>query len=66
MSFPLGFTPEYVVYHDLVMTTKEYMQFVTAVEGEWLAELGPMFFSVKESHETRALKRKQNDDEQGF
>ena len=32
------------------MTTKEYMQCVTAVDGEWLAELGPMFFSVKESY----------------
>jgi len=30
-----------------VMTSKEYMQCVTAVEPEWLAELGPMFFSVK-------------------
>jgi len=30
-----------------VMTSKEYMQCVTAVEPEWLAELGPMFFSIK-------------------
>lgn len=45
--YGLGFTPEYVVYHDLIMTSKEFMQCVTAVEGEWLAELGPMFFSVK-------------------
>jgi pre-mRNA-splicing factor ATP-dependent RNA helicase DHX38/PRP16 len=29
------------------MTSKEYMQCVTAVEPEWLAELGPMFFSIK-------------------
>ena len=64
--YGLGFTPDYVVYHDLVMTTKEYMQFVTAVEGEWLAELGPMFYSVKQTHETRAQKRKQQEDEQGY
>ena len=25
------------------------MQCVTAVDGTWLAELGPMFFSVKDS-----------------
>ena len=25
------------------------MQCVTAVDGHWLAELGPMFFTVKES-----------------
>lgn len=45
----LGSSPDYVVYHELVMTAKEYMQCVTAVDGHWLAELGPMFFSVKET-----------------
>lgn len=56
--FGLGYTPDYVVYHELAMTTKEYMRCVTAVEAEWLAELGPMFFSIKESYQTRLLKRK--------
>ena len=32
---------------------QEYMQCVTAVEPEWLAELGPVFFSIKESHSSR-------------
>jgi pre-mRNA-splicing factor ATP-dependent RNA helicase DHX38/PRP16 len=41
------YTPDYVCYHELVMTHKEYMRSVTAVDGEWLAELGPMFFSIK-------------------
>jgi pre-mRNA-splicing factor ATP-dependent RNA helicase DHX38/PRP16 len=45
--YGLGYTPDYVVYHELVFTSKEYMQCVTAVEPEWLAELGPMFFSIK-------------------
>eukprot|EP00878_Enallax_costatus_P046537 GHUV01056664.1.p2 GENE.GHUV01056664.1~~GHUV01056664.1.p2 ORF type:complete len:109 (-),score=12.84 GHUV01056664.1:52-378(-) len=45
--YGLGYTPDYVVYHELVFTSKEYMQCVSAVEPEWLAELGPMFFSVK-------------------
>ena len=44
----MGYTPDFVVYHELIMTTKEYMQCVTAVEGTWLAELGPMFYSLKE------------------
>ena len=35
---------DYVVYHELIMTSKEYMQCVTAVDAEWLAELGPMFY----------------------
>ncbi|KDD75984.1 hypothetical protein H632_c408p2 [Helicosporidium sp. ATCC 50920] len=46
--YGLGHTPDYVVYHELVATAKEYMQCVTMVEPEWLAEMGPMFFSVKE------------------
>lgn len=38
------------------MYVQEYMQCVTAVDGTWLAELGPMFFSVKESHRTRVVR----------
>ena len=45
--FSLGYAPDYVVYHELVMTTKEYMQCVTTVDPYWLAEMGPMFFSIK-------------------
>ncbi|XP_015111383.1 pre-mRNA-splicing factor ATP-dependent RNA helicase PRP16 [Diachasma alloeum] len=55
--FGMGFTPDYVVYHELVMTAKEYMQCVTAVDGHWLAELGPMFFSVKETGSGQAKRR---------
>lgn len=47
--YGMGCTPDYVVYHELILTTKEYMQCATAVEPQWLAELGPMFFSVKDS-----------------
>ncbi|CAF5173153.1 unnamed protein product, partial [Rotaria sp. Silwood1] len=52
--FGCGFTPDYIVYHELIMTTKEYMQCVTCVDGHWLAELGPMFFSLKDSLKTRS------------
>jgi len=55
--FGLGYTPDYVCYHELISTSKEYMSCVTAVEGEWLAELGPMFFSIKESFETTLRRR---------
>ncbi|GBG65277.1 hypothetical protein CBR_g50319 [Chara braunii] len=61
--FGLGYTPEYIVYHELIMTTKEYMQCVTAVEPHWLAELGPMFFSIKESHTSRLEQRKKEREE---
>ena len=55
--FGMGFTPDYVVYHELIMTSKEYMQCVTSVDGRWLAELGPMFFSVKQMGHAREQKR---------
>nr|XP_023024315.1 pre-mRNA-splicing factor ATP-dependent RNA helicase PRP16 isoform X1 [Leptinotarsa decemlineata] len=57
--FGLGSTPDYVVYHELVMTAREYMQCVTSVDGHWLAELGPMFFSVKETGKSGRAKKKQ-------
>ncbi|KAJ2879541.1 Pre-mRNA-splicing factor ATP-dependent RNA helicase PRP16, partial [Coemansia aciculifera] len=37
----------------LVFTSKEYMQCVTAVDPKWLAEMGPMFFSVREAGASR-------------
>ena len=56
--YGMGFTPDFVVYHELVMTTKEYMRCVTSVDGTWLAELGPMFFSVKQAGSSRLENKK--------
>ncbi|CAM8947639.1 unnamed protein product [Rhodiola kirilowii] len=61
--YGLGYSPDYVVYHELVLTTKEYMQCATAVEPQWLAELGPMFFSVKDS-DTSMLEHKKKQKEE--
>ncbi|KAJ5170328.1 uncharacterized protein N7500_003111 [Penicillium coprophilum] len=46
--FGLGYVPEFVVYHELMLTSKEFMSVVTAVDPHWLAELGGVFYSVKE------------------
>lgn len=56
--YGMGYTPDYVVYHELVMTSKEFMQGVTAVDGHWLAELGPMFYSVKTTGKSRLEKHR--------
>ncbi|KAL4587030.1 hypothetical protein LXL04_011679 [Taraxacum kok-saghyz] len=61
--YGLGYTPDYVVYHELILTTKEYMQCATSVEPQWLAELGPMFFSVKDS-DTSMLEHKKKQKEE--
>lgn len=54
--FNAGSLPKYVIYHELVMTTKEYMHCSTAVQGEWLADLGPMFYSLKTTHNVDSKK----------
>lgn len=36
---------EYVIYHSVLLTTKEYMQCVSVIDGKWLLELAPRFFS---------------------
>ena len=46
--YGLGYTPDYVVYHELTLTSKEYMGTVTAVDPYWLAELGSAFYSIRE------------------
>ncbi|KLO14565.1 P-loop containing nucleoside triphosphate hydrolase protein [Schizopora paradoxa] len=57
--YGLGYTPTYVVYHELILTSKEYMTQVTAVDAYWLAELGSVFFSVKEKNfDDRGMRRK--------
>ncbi len=48
--------PEWVVYHELVFTTKEYMRDVCAIQPRWLIEVAPKFF--KESDDD-ALARRQ-------
>ncbi|WVR08169.1 hypothetical protein IAU60_005215 [Kwoniella sp. DSM 27419] len=48
--YGLGYMPDYVVYHELVLTSKQYMMCVTSVDPYWLAELGSVFFSIREKN----------------
>lgn len=48
--------PEWVVYHELVRTTKEYMREVTAIEPSWLTEFAGAFY--KSSDPNKLSKRK--------
>merc|ERR1719266_2626285 len=49
--------PEWVVFHEVVQTTKEYMREVTAVDAKWLVEFAPAFY--KHSDPTKLSKFKQ-------
>ncbi|KAI9836566.1 MAG: hypothetical protein M1819_001198 [Sarea resinae] len=41
-----GKPAEHVIFHTLVLTTKEYMHCTTAIEPKWLVEAAPTFFKV--------------------
>ncbi|KAK3378922.1 ATP-dependent RNA helicase DHX8 [Lasiosphaeria ovina] len=41
-----GKQAEWVVYHDLVLTSREYMHWTTSIEPKWLVEAAPTFFKV--------------------
>ncbi|XP_078431445.1 ATP-dependent RNA helicase [Wolffia australiana] len=51
--------PDWVIYHELVMTTKEYMREVTVIDPKWLVELAPRFF--KAADPTKMSKRKRQE-----
>lgn len=57
--YPLYRNPDFVVYHELVLTTKEYMREVTSIEPKWLTELAPKFFKL--SDPTKMSKRKRQE-----
>jgi pre-mRNA-splicing factor ATP-dependent RNA helicase DHX38/PRP16 len=61
--YSLGYTPDYCVYHELIMTSKEYMSCVTAIEPSWLVEVAPNFFSFKKIESDNPLKVKIQNEE---
>eukprot|EP00117_Sycon_ciliatum_P004752 scpid32124/ scgid8988/ ATP-dependent RNA helicase DHX8; DEAH box protein 8; RNA helicase HRH1 len=51
--------PDWVIYHELVQTTKEYMREVIAVDPRWLVEFAPAFFQFADP--TKLSKRKRQE-----
>ncbi|KAF8365082.1 hypothetical protein HHK36_032913 [Tetracentron sinense] len=40
--------PRWVIYYELVLTTKEYMRQVTEIKPDWLVEIAPHYYQLKE------------------
>lgn len=40
--------PEYVVFHELALTSKQYMRTITEVDRAWLREVAPHYYTDKE------------------
>lgn len=51
--------PEWVIYHEVVLTTKEYMREVMSIEAKWLVELAPRFFRTGDP--TKLSRRKKRE-----
>jgi len=37
--------PEWVIYNELVFTSKEFMRNVIEIKGEWLYEIAPHYYN---------------------
>ncbi len=51
--------PEYVIYHELVLTSREYMRNTMLLNPKWLVECAPKFFKSVDA--TRLSKRKKQE-----
>jgi ATP-dependent RNA helicase DHX8/PRP22 len=51
--------PEYVIYHELVLTTKEYMRNIMVIDAKWLTELAPAFYKPADPNKITKQKRKE-------
>ncbi|KAJ9441369.1 Pre-mRNA-splicing factor ATP-dependent RNA helicase DEAH1 [Diplonema papillatum] len=40
--------PRWIVYHELVQTTKEYMRQVIEIKPDWLVEIAPHYYKSKD------------------
>ncbi|CAI4060127.1 hypothetical protein SKDZ_05G0830 [Saccharomyces kudriavzevii ZP591] len=47
---------EYVIYHSLVLTSREYMSQITSIEPQWLIEVAPHFYKTADA-ESQSRKR---------
>jgi ATP-dependent RNA helicase DHX8/PRP22 len=51
--------PEWVIYHELVLTTKEYMRSILVIDPRWLTELAPKFYKTGDPTKLSKAKRQQ-------
>ncbi len=59
-SSVLDYKPEWVLYSEFVMTSKNYVRTATSVSGEWLVELSPQYYDLTnfpKGETARALER---------
>ena len=48
--------PKWVLYHELVETTKEYMRNLIVIKPEWLIEIAPHYYKAKDVEDGTKMK----------
>ena len=48
--------PRWVIYHELVLTSKEFMRQVIEIESSWLLEVAPHYYKEKDIEDTTTKK----------
>ena len=51
--------PEWLIYHELILTTREYCHNVTAIEPKWLVEVAPQFLKVADANKISKQKKQE-------
>lgn len=52
--------PRWVIYHELVLTTKEFMRQVIEIENQWLLEVAPHYYRSKDLEDNSGKKLPKN------
>ena len=52
--------PRWVIYHELVFTTKEFMRQIVEIENSWLLEVAPHYYKSKELEDGSGKKMSKN------
>ncbi|KAG4305213.1 hypothetical protein PORY_001383 [Pneumocystis oryctolagi] len=47
-STVLNHSPEWVLYNEFVLTSKNYIRTVTSIKPEWLLEIAPIYYDIDE------------------
>lgn len=51
--------PEWLIYHELILTTREYCHNVTAIEPKWLIDVAPQYFKVADANKISKRKKQE-------
>jgi pre-mRNA-splicing factor ATP-dependent RNA helicase DHX15/PRP43 len=63
-SSVVDYKPEFCLYHEIVLTTKNWIRTVTGIKPEWLLEIQPVYFKpsqIKVMETRKELERVEKD-----